>query len=171
MYRGKARSIVLAPLDIPDIAQQNSVQIRYREILTQALTKLGFQVVGDQMYASLWAQEKATVEGFYDPYTGARDESKIAAARARIFANMREKFGAAAVAFPSIVVRQTLFEDAGGIQVLERVIGGRPSPVPEAELFQIRPGTREQSILPFVISRRRQLPNNRAALVVGDRRL
>jgi len=183
----KYRKVALAPLEIPELAQHSKAEERYRPAIETKLELLGFTVVGGKTYGELWERERTSAGGFFDPFTGRRDDARLQAARARVFKQMQEQYGISAIVFPSIVIRTaqfsnglatwdgvnesithnkglvrfldrssaasgelsalslevtiadaagaTLFEESGGIHVMERVSGAALVPVPEPELF------------------------------------
>jgi hypothetical protein len=184
---GQYGKVALAPLAIAEISQHVEVQARYRQALEKSLGELGLTVTGGDSYAQLWEAERTAAGGFFDPFTGRRDEDRMRSSRIRVFAKLREQFGITAVVYPSVVLTsaafkqgtakwdgvsesitttkglgklfdpgtgfmgelsalsleiriadgddRTLFDESGGIQVIERYSGGRLSDVPESDLF------------------------------------
>jgi hypothetical protein len=134
--------LTLAPLELSDIPQRDAVRLRYRDVLTGQLTRLGFQVVGAEEYARLWEAERTVAGGYYDPLTGRPDEAKAGAARARVLQGLQATSGPSAVVVARVVgrmapysagaaewdgVRQSV-EESGRFASLfdpERSMGGR----------------------------------------------
>jgi hypothetical protein len=105
--------VALAPLALGEMAPHEAVTLRYREALTQKLGQLGFEVVGGDDYGSLWDAERTTAGGYFDPFTGRPDESKLKASRQRVFGLMRQHLVATAVIVPSVISRCVSFD--GGV--------------------------------------------------------
>jgi len=97
--------LTLAPLELSDMPQRDTVRLRYRDALTQQLTRLGFQVVGSEEYGRLWDAERTAAGGYYDPFTGRLDEAKATAARARVLQGLQEAYGPQAVVTVRVVAR------------------------------------------------------------------
>jgi hypothetical protein len=105
--------VALAPLALGEMAPHEAVTLRYREALTQKLGQLGFEVVGGDDYLALWDAERTTAGGYFDPFTGRPDESKLKASRQRVFGLMRQHLVATAVIVPSVISRCVSFD--GGV--------------------------------------------------------
>jgi hypothetical protein len=103
------RTVALAPLGIGELPQRAEVEQRYHELLVDRLQKLGFTVVGENDYAGLWTAEKSAAKGFYDPFTGRIDRDKLRTSRARVFAQLHEKYPIDAVVLPSLTERPAHF--------------------------------------------------------------
>lgn len=97
--------VALAPLDLGEIEQHEEVGLRYRESLMEKLAQLGFKVVGGEDYGRLWDAERVAAGGYFDPFTGKLDESKVKASRQRVFELMQDHLMATAVMIPRIIVR------------------------------------------------------------------
>jgi hypothetical protein len=91
--------LALAPLEIPRLKE------RYARLLHAKLSALGFEVAGDEDFEELWAAERSAANGFYDVLTGLPDTVKLSAARAHVFAKLRERYHLSAIVVPSIVSR------------------------------------------------------------------
>jgi hypothetical protein len=109
-FNKRYHRFALAPLELPEPAAHADAQREYHDLLAQRLHQLGYTVVGEDTYAQLWAAELASSGGFYNRYTGALERERLAAARARIFAALRDKFGIDAVVQPSVVARMAQFQ-------------------------------------------------------------
>lgn len=105
----KYKKVALAPLELPQAAQRPEVQARYLQAIEKKLALLGFTVLGGDTYGGLWQTERASDGGFFDPFTGKRDESRLRDARARVFAQMQERFGISSTVYPAIVTRAAQF--------------------------------------------------------------
>jgi hypothetical protein len=109
----KYRTVALAPLELPEMAPRKDLEQRYRLALEKKLTQLGYKVVGGDGYGEAWQAAQVAVGGFFDPYTGLRDESRSHAARAQVFAQLQQRYGITAVVYPAIVTRSAAFGWAG----------------------------------------------------------
>lgn len=103
------RTVAIGPLGIGDLPQRAEVERRYHDLLVDRLRKLGFTVVGESDYADLWSAEKLAAKGFYDPFTGLIDRTKLRASRARVFAQLHDKYPIDAVVLPSLAERPAPF--------------------------------------------------------------
>jgi hypothetical protein len=101
----------LAPLEIGAIGQHDQAQARYAELLKSRLTKLGFEVVPADDYATRWEDELKSAGGFYDPFTGRADDTKRRALRARVVGAMRDLHAVDAVVVPAIEARNAHYHD------------------------------------------------------------
>ncbi|HUO78625.1 MAG TPA: hypothetical protein VMU00_00645 [Steroidobacteraceae bacterium] len=103
--------VALAPLEIGAIEQHDAAQARYAQLVTDRLTKLGFEVVPAEDWAQRWRDEQHGVGGLYDPYTGHADPAKFRAARARVAAAVRDAHEAAAVVVVAVEARSAYYHD------------------------------------------------------------
>lgn len=102
--------VALAPLDVAEIAQRAEVQARYRQGLEKRLGELGLAVTGGEDYGPLWDAERAAAGGFFDPFTGRRDEDRLRTARGRVFAAMHQKYGITGIVYPSVVLTTAAYK-------------------------------------------------------------
>ena len=101
------RRVALATLELPAAVEQGeNVQARYRKILAEKFTALGFEVVGGNDFDELWTTERSAAGGFYDPLTGLADLGKLNSARARVLATLHERYDVAGLITSTIVPRK-----------------------------------------------------------------
>ena len=86
------------------IEQHEEIRLRYREVLMEKLTQLGFKVVGGDDYGRSWDAERVAAGGYFDPFTGRLDESKVKASRLRAFGSMQDHLAVTAVMIPRIIL-------------------------------------------------------------------
>jgi hypothetical protein len=101
--------LVLASLGLDGIKQRDQVRLRYRELLTQKLTQLGFEVISGDDYDRLWEAERTAAGGYFDPFTGRLDVAKLKASRQRVLRSMPEGLAATAIVLPIVLDRQAEF--------------------------------------------------------------
>lgn len=80
-------------------------------VIAEEVEAAGFAVVEAEMSAEIWGRVIDYTGGFYDPYSGERDESRFAAAKARFAEELVERFGADAVVYPEIWIVDAPFSD------------------------------------------------------------
>jgi len=121
------RRVALASTELPELGDVDAVRARYRGLLAKELARAGFDVVPVDDYAARMAQENVRAGGYYDPLTGALDEAKAGASRARVLESMRAEYQVAALVLPAIEVRVAPFEYlvAGWDGATEQVGPGR----------------------------------------------
>ena len=100
----------IAPFAVPPVQQGESVRSRVDGTLRAELQKRGFSIVADDQFAKLWAEEVASSGGFFDPFTGRRDEARWTAARQKVFKKLAADSGASAFLFAAIVKKPAQFQ-------------------------------------------------------------
>jgi len=125
------KRLVLASLETlpPDFSRGDIVRARYRQVLTEKFTALGFQVVAGEDFDALWAAEQTGAGGFYDALTGHLDSAKLSASLTRVLTRLREHHDFDGVIMPAIVPRKAPFSNgfAHWDTVSESVSGGGSS--------------------------------------------
>lgn len=101
--------VAVAPLALPGMSKRVEVQERYHRAIEKKLGLLGFTVLASDAYGELWESERTAGGGFFDPFTGRQDDSRLQAARARVFAQVQERYGISAIVYPAIVTRTAQF--------------------------------------------------------------
>ena len=97
--------LLLASLELEVIKQRDTVRLRYRDLLKQKLTQLGFEVVSGDDYDRLWDAERTAAGGYFDPFTGKLDEAKLRASRQRVFRSLQASPAASAIVLPQVIDR------------------------------------------------------------------
>jgi hypothetical protein len=109
LFRSYSR-IVIAPVELAPIEQATSVQQRYAQLLREKLMAAGMTVVGGDEYGPLWEAARISAGGFFDSYTGRKDDGRFNEARNQVFAKLHEQHGATAYVLPAIITRRATFQ-------------------------------------------------------------
>ena len=119
--------VVTSATVVGDITPADSVLAAFETGIEENLREAGFLVVPAIAYATIWERIAEEAGGFYDPYTGERDEEKFQAAVARLRNELVEQFDPDALLYPEIWEVEVPFSDGvaswGGVR--EAIIGGR----------------------------------------------
>lgn len=102
-FYAKVRTIAIAPLTAPaDLTDPEPVAGKFEPLIAAILRDAGYDVVPSQEYAALFEQAKDKQGGYFDAYSGKRDDEKYAATLKATRAGLAAKFNADAVLYPSI---------------------------------------------------------------------
>jgi hypothetical protein len=101
----RSRRIALAPLELGGIEKHEQMQARYAELVSSQLTRLGFEVVPADEYATRSQEEIRSIGGLHDPFTGQVDEAKRRAVLAKVARAVCEQRAVSAVVVPLILSR------------------------------------------------------------------
>jgi PAS domain-containing protein len=95
--------LVLAPVAVQtEIEVPESVLVRVDSLVEMRLLEAGFTTVPSQVYDELWTRLMEEAGGFYDPYTGERDDARFEAAVDQLKAELRTRFNPDALLYPEI---------------------------------------------------------------------
>lgn len=103
-------NVLLLPMELGPASKREDARQIFGELLQARLAALGVHVQLDPEYAARWEAEKTASGGFYDPFTGELDKSRLDAARARVLAQSLARYPAAAAIYPSIVTTTAPFQ-------------------------------------------------------------
>lgn len=122
------RTVAVAPTSVVgDISIEDSTLTYLESLIEEHLREAGLTVVPAIEYAEIWDSIANESGGFFDPYTGERDEEKFQAAANQLMAVMSQRFEYDALAYPEIWEVETPFSDGdarwGGAAQL--IPGGR----------------------------------------------
>jgi len=107
----QAQRLLLVPVRVPDdvrVSQETTASID-SAIAAHAAT-LGVEVIGAQEYAAIWQRLTEEAGGFFDPYTGRRDEPEFEAAVAQLYRELEERFQPNALLYPELIVVEAYVE-------------------------------------------------------------
>ena len=97
------QTLVLAPTSlVGEFDVEDFVLDEFDSLLAGKLGEIGFDIVPANEFARIWNQITKTSGGFYDPYSGERDESKYSDATDRLFRELNARFKPDALVFPEI---------------------------------------------------------------------
>jgi len=97
------RTIVVTPVTTPgDVVIPRDAAAKLESALEEQLQQAGFSVVPSFEYIGMWQHIADEFGGFFDTYTGARDEELFAAATTRLRSELVERFQVDALVFPEL---------------------------------------------------------------------
>lgn len=118
--------VVTSATVVGEIRLADSVLAQYETLIEEKLREADLSVVPASEYASIWQRITDESGGFFDPFTGERDEDKFQAAAVRLRGEIVERFKPDALLYPEIWEVETPFTFGlatwGGIS--QEVIGG-----------------------------------------------
>lgn len=110
-FYGNLKTIALAPVRVPgDLEDPEPVRAKFESLLEAEFREAGFTVVPPKEAEAIWSDMAEQVGGFYDPVTGERDPSKADAVREHTLRELKTRFNADALLYPSVQVVQARFE-------------------------------------------------------------
>ncbi len=102
-FRDSVTRIVLAPVVLQtDVAVPEAVLQRIDSLIAGELSASGFEVVPSFVYEEIWMRLNEEAGGFFDPYTGERDEDRFQQAVDQLKLELREGFDPDALVYPEI---------------------------------------------------------------------
>lgn len=102
-FYAKVKTIAIAPLTAPaDLTDPEPVAGKFEQLIEVLLRDAGYNVVPSQEYAALFEQAKNKQGGYFDAYSGKRDDAKYDAALKATREGLAAKFNVDAVLYPSI---------------------------------------------------------------------
>ena len=110
-FFARTERLQLVPARIPDdvrVSQDVVAAIDSALAVTAAL--LGVEVVPAHEYATIWRRLTREAGGFFDPYTGRRDEPEFDAAVSQLYRELEERFHPDALLYPELIVVEALVE-------------------------------------------------------------
>lgn len=110
--RSSIRTIAVAPVTSPDeIIIPGSAAAKLEAAIEQQLRQAGFSVVPSFEYIGMWQHIADEVGGFYDTYTGERDDELFDLATNRLRTELSERFQVDALFYPELWQGQVPFWD------------------------------------------------------------
>ena len=110
--RSKIQTIVITPITSPDeLLIPGSAAAKLEAALEEQLQQLGFSVVPSFEYIGMWQHIADEVGGFFNTYTGERDETLFERATSRLHTELRERFQVDALLYPELWLGQVPFYD------------------------------------------------------------
>ncbi len=104
----RIETVALVPVRVPDdLDVPESVLTEYDTVLESVLRLSGFAVVPAAEYSKIWSRLTQEAGGFFDPFTGRRDEPKFDAAVRQLYRELNEVAAPDALLFPEIEVVET----------------------------------------------------------------
>ncbi len=121
------RVLVTPASVVGEIAIADSTLAYVETLIEEKLRQAGLTVVPAVEYVSVWDSIANEAGGFFDPYTGERDDEKFNAAADRLMAELQNRFAFDALLYPEIWEVEARFElgDARWGGVAQLVSGGR----------------------------------------------
>ena len=99
------RTIALVSTEAPDgLDDPDPAQALFDSLLAAELQAAGFSVVSIAATGAIWERLVDSVGGYYDPFTGRKDTTRLNAVRRSWQHILRDTLGADAALFPRIVV-------------------------------------------------------------------
>jgi hypothetical protein len=103
-------TIAVAPVDMPadlDITEDAVAQLE--DAVEEQLQRMGFSVVPSFEYLGAWQHIANEIGGFYDTYTGQRDEDLFNYATERLRSDLNTRFDVDAILYPELWIGTALF--------------------------------------------------------------
>jgi hypothetical protein len=95
--------LVLVPVTVQaDIDPPDSVLILMDSLIEGRLRSAGFSTIPALVYDEIWTRIMQEAGGFYDPYTGRRDEELFTTSVERLKTELQERFDPDALVYPEI---------------------------------------------------------------------
>jgi len=118
--------VVTSTSVVGETSVSDSTLTQLETLIEEKLRQAGMSVVTASEYAVIWQEISDGAGGFFDPYTGERDEEKFQAAAERLQNELVERFQPDALLYPEIWEVEAPF--SGGVAawggVTQRVTGG-----------------------------------------------
>jgi hypothetical protein len=106
----KTKIIAVAPVAVPEYLETpDPVRARFASIIENKLLEAGFSIVSSEEYAKIWEQMIEKIGGYFDPFTGQRNESKFTLIRKHCLQELCTKYNSNAVLYPEIRVVKAWF--------------------------------------------------------------
>lgn len=101
--RDSLSRLVVAPVSIQtDVKVPDRVLVYLDSLIGSQLSAAGYAVVPAAIYDSLWTGIMDEAGGFFDPYTGERDDERFDAAVEELRSELRNRYDPDALVFPEI---------------------------------------------------------------------
>jgi len=102
-FRDSVKRVVIAPVVLQtDVAVPEAVLQRIDSLIAGELTASGFEVVPSLVYEEIWMRLNEEAGGFFDPYTGERDDERFEAAVSQLKLELQQGFDPDALVYPEI---------------------------------------------------------------------
>ncbi len=106
------RTIALVATEAPDgLDNPDPAQALFDSLLAAELQAAGFSVASVTATGAIWERLVDSVGGYYDPFTGRKDTTRLNAVQRSWQQILRDTLGADAALFPRIVVVDALVRD------------------------------------------------------------
>ena len=110
--RSKVRTVVITPVTSPDeLLIPGSAAAKLEVAIEEQLQQTGFAVVSSFEYIGIWQHIADEVGGFFDTYTGERDEALFELATNRLHSELCERFQVDALLYPELWEGKVPFYD------------------------------------------------------------
>jgi hypothetical protein len=110
--RSDIRTIAVTPVTSPDaIIITGSAAAKLEAAIEEQLLQAGFSVVPSYEYIGMWQHITDEIGGFYDTYTGERDEDLFNLATNRLRTELSERFQVDALFYPELWEGKVPFYD------------------------------------------------------------
>jgi hypothetical protein len=102
-FYAKVERVALAPVVLQtEIAVPESILVHLDSLIMEKLNVAGFDVVPSVVYDEIWTRLNEETGGFFDPYTGERDEALFNKAVERLKQELTEGFSPDALIYPEV---------------------------------------------------------------------
>jgi hypothetical protein len=102
-FHGKIKTIVLAPVTVPEnFENAEEVKSKFESLIDAKLRQQGFIVIPSSEVMAIWKRIAEQMGGYFDPTTGKPDEEKKKIVISQTFREAHAKFKADAVLHPGI---------------------------------------------------------------------
>jgi hypothetical protein len=99
----RMQTVALAPVVLQtDVVVLESILERIDSLVAERLSAAGFDVVPSFVYEEIWMRLNEEAGGFFDPYTGERDDELFEAAVNQLKLELQEGFDPDALVYPEI---------------------------------------------------------------------
>ncbi|UCG84813.1 MAG: hypothetical protein JSW71_12720 [Gemmatimonadota bacterium] len=102
-------TIVVTPVSLPEgVEASDSVLTWFEDLIEATLRGAGFTVVPVEEYVDIWTGISEAAGGFFDPFTGERDEPRYEAGVTELFDELKQRFSPDAILYPEMWIVEAL---------------------------------------------------------------
>lgn len=103
LFYQRVDTIVVTTVSLPEgVEAPDSVLTWFEDLIEATLRGAGFTVVPVQEYVDIWNRITEEAGGFFDPFTGERDEPRYEAGVAELFDELKQRFSPDAILYPEL---------------------------------------------------------------------
>jgi len=108
----RGRRVAVVPVTIPDDLELDEARVRRVESLIEAAMRdAGYDVIPAVRYEAIWDRLSEEAGGFFDPFTGHRDEALFSAAVDQLYREMEQEYHPGAYLYGTVVVAEAMVDD------------------------------------------------------------
>jgi erythromycin esterase len=102
-FYDSVETIVVTPVSLPEgVTAPDYVLTWFDELIEESLRGAGFTVIPAKTYVDIWTRINEDAGGFFNPFTGQRDEYRYESGVDELFAELKERFSPDAVLYPEM---------------------------------------------------------------------